>query len=192
MKTAILNGAQIFDREVDVFAEEFRNTHRGPIARILGRWYSVNGTEGLVTEIRFRIRPSDYAEWGIPADSQEWAIVYAPRSTPYPTYTADRHPRSGVHTVAGSDGKYYGTYPTAIEAAQDAERMNNRAKAEYMTECTRAAAPELLDALRLALSRAECELRMWPVRNEGSVEHQSLTTAANKFRSAIAKAEGRS
>lgn len=49
---------------------------------------------------------------------------------------------------------------------------------------------ELLAALELALSRAESDLRMWSVKHEGSVEHQSLTTAADKYRAAIAKAKG--
>lgn len=55
---------------------------------------------------------------------------------------------------------------------------------------TVAAAPDLLAVAKLALSRASCELRMWPRKEEGSVEHQSLTTFANKLRAAIHKAEG--
>lgn len=51
-----------------------------------------------------------------------------------------------------------------------------------------AAAPELLAALRLALQRAECDLRMFPLSKVGCIEHQSLETAADKYRAAIAKA----
>lgn len=51
-----------------------------------------------------------------------------------------------------------------------------------------AAAPELLEALTLALRRIESDIYRWPVDDTGSVEHQSAKTAASICRAAIAKA----
>jgi hypothetical protein len=41
------------------------------------------------------------------------------------------------------------------------------------------------DALTLAISRAESELRMWPVKQINSVEHESLRTYLGKLQQAL-------
>lgn len=102
MITQVLDGCKIFNREVDVHAEQFRQTNQGPIAKILGRWYSVNGTEGLITEIRFEIRADDFSAWGIsdaPNESFYKLAQKCTKHTPGPWHIIDAAPSLTIRSA---------------------------------------------------------------------------------------------
>jgi len=49
-------------------ATDFRQTSTGPIAKVNGRWYSVNGTRDDIMDIRYSLSKEDLAKFGVNND----------------------------------------------------------------------------------------------------------------------------
>jgi len=56
----------IFNRES--FASELRNTSKGPVAKIQGTWYSVNGNYKEIVDVRYRLTESELLQNNITND----------------------------------------------------------------------------------------------------------------------------
>jgi len=49
-------------------ATDFRQTSTGPIAKVNGRWYSVNGTRDDIMDIRYSLSKEDLTKFGVNND----------------------------------------------------------------------------------------------------------------------------
>lgn len=48
------------------------NTPIGPVAIIEGEWHSVNGKDGVIWDVRYRLRPEEREKLGLPVVESEW------------------------------------------------------------------------------------------------------------------------
>jgi hypothetical protein len=47
---------------------DFRNTSQGPIAKINGVWYSVNGTREDIVDVRYALQAAELEKHGVSND----------------------------------------------------------------------------------------------------------------------------
>ena len=63
-----MNNALTYMEYVDAFnnqCTDFRSTPNGPIAKAGGRWYSVNGHKGDITDVRYALDTEQLARYKV-------------------------------------------------------------------------------------------------------------------------------
>lgn len=63
-----MNNALSYMEYIEAFNNQhtdFKNTSNGPIAKAGGRWYSVNGIKGDITDVRHALTAEELAKYGV-------------------------------------------------------------------------------------------------------------------------------
>ena len=59
---------QKYIADFNVRVTDFRNTPRGPIAKVDGKWFSVNGVKGDIQDVRYDLDDRELVEHGVTND----------------------------------------------------------------------------------------------------------------------------
>ena len=61
----IKNAMNNLKDQTNTLCSDFRYTNKGPIAKLKGIWYSVNGTADDIIDVRYALKEQELNEFGI-------------------------------------------------------------------------------------------------------------------------------